>query len=131
MTIYSRFDAKTGSFIGTRSTSVPRLTLDFGTSEIIVDGECDEGHRFDMDIGEVVEVAAERRLVKPDEVRRLAFRLLSDTDWQVTRQAETGQPIAPDVAAYRKAVRDHLDAMLTTDPIPLDYTDDRHWPPRP
>lgn len=131
MAIYSRFDASTGRFLGTRETSSPILTGSFGAGEIVVEGAHTEQHKLDLDTGHVVKMKkAKARLVDPGEVRRFAGRLLGRTDWQIIRQVETGKPVSEDTAAYRSAVRDRLDVILAMDPIPLDYTDERHWPPR-
>lgn len=47
------------------------------------------------------QVEANRRVAEAAEARRY----LDDTDWYVTRMAETGQPLPPDVSKRRAAAR--------------------------
>lgn len=49
-------------------------------------------------------------------------KLLSETDWHVTKAVETGQPINQDWANYRQQLRD-----ITTQPDPFNIT----WPTPP
>jgi hypothetical protein len=56
------------------------------------------------------------------KVRYRRFQLLSETDWRVTRAAETGVPVAPQWLAYRQALRD-----VTNQPDPFNIT----WPTPP
>lgn len=44
----------------------------------------------------------------PEAIRAEARAYLDDTDWYVTRLAETGRPIPPEVTAARAAARETL-----------------------
>lgn len=65
------------------------------------------------------------------EVKAWAGRCLRYTDWYVTRRADTGEEIPPDVQAYRQAVRDASGTIEAMDPIPEDYRNPALWPPIP
>lgn len=62
---------------------------------------------------------------RPPEVlaRQRRRHLLNACDWVVTRAAETGQPIAPEWAAYRQALRDV--------PLQPGFPDVIDWPAPP
>lgn len=62
---------------------------------------------------------------RPPEVlaRQRRRHLLNACDWVVTRAAETGQPIAPEWAAYRQALRDV--------PLQPGFPDAIEWPALP
>lgn len=57
------------------------------------------------------------------EVRQTRQRLLSETDWAVTKAAETGTAVDPAMAAYRQALRD----IPTQAGFPRTIT----WPTKP
>ena len=56
-------------------------------------------------------------------MRARRAKLLNACDWVVTRAAETGQPIAPQWAAYRQALRDV--------PMQPGFPDAIEWPALP
>ena len=66
-------------------------------------------------------------VVTPAAVKQWAGRLLSYTDWYVTRQAETGTPIPEDILAYRQAVRASSNELEVMDPIPTDFQEPKYW----
>lgn len=72
--------------------------------------------------------AAVAPVVTPDAVKAHAARLLSYTDWYVTRRADTGDAIPDDVSAYRQAVREASGAVEAMTPIPSDFHDPKYWP---
>ena len=65
------------------------------------------------------------------EVKAHAGRLLSYTDWYVTRHQETGADTPSDILAYRQAVRDASGLIEAMEPIPADYRDPKYWPAQP
>lgn len=67
------------------------------------------------------------RVISPQEVKAHAGRLLSYTDWYVTRQQEAGTPIPEDVLAYRQAVRAMSNELEAMDPIPVDFYEAKYW----
>lgn len=67
----------------------------------------------------------------PMEVKAHAGRLLSYTDWYVTRHQETGADIPSGVLTYRQAVRGASDVIEAMSPIPADYRDPKYWPAQP
>lgn len=56
-------------------------------------------------IKSAAEVQAEAEEKKRAADRQRALSYLGETDWFVTRQAETGKPVPPDVAKKRAAAR--------------------------
>lgn len=71
------------------------------------------------------------RVVSEQDVKAHAGRLLSYTDWYVTRQQEGGADIPADILTYRQAVRDASGVLEAMDPIPADYRDPKYWPAQP
>lgn len=65
------------------------------------------------------------------QVKEWAARLLSYSDWRVTRSQETGEPMPQIWLDYRQAVRDRSGVIETMKPIPDDYRDMKHWPKAP
>lgn len=62
-------------------------------------------------------------MAKAQSVRNERLARLTETDWMVTRAAETGQPVPAAHAAYRQALRD-----ITSQPgFPWDV----QWPTQP
>jgi hypothetical protein len=57
-------------------------------------------------------------------VRSIRDGLLSRSDWVVTRATERGQPVEPDVAAYREALRD---ITLQADPYHIQWPAAPEW----
>jgi hypothetical protein len=51
------------------------------------------------------DLAAERAAQERDAARAEALAYLAETDWFVTRLAETGKPVPDDVAARRATAR--------------------------
>ena len=74
---------------------------------------------------------ADARVVTDLEIKAHASRLLSYTDWYVTRQMEGGAAIPDNVLAYRQAVREASGVIEAMDPIPSDYRDPKYWPAQP
>jgi len=48
------------------------------------------------------------RLRKIGKIKKMGHRLMSETDWYVTRKAETETAIPANIIAYRKAIRDTI-----------------------
>jgi len=80
-----------------------------------------EQHRVE---GGVVVALPQAELVEQQwaRVRYRRFQLLSDSDWRVTRAAETGVPMSEAWLAYRQALRD-----VTSQPDPFAIV----WPAPP
>ena len=67
--------------------------------------------------------------VTANQVKKEASRRLNETDWAVTRKAETGEEIPADIASKRMAIREASDTLEAMgNEIPADYTDDKYWP---
>ncbi len=58
-----------------------------------------------------------------DEARSLRNKLLADCDWVVVKASEAGEPVAPEWATYRQALRDI--------PQQAGFPDDVTWPEKP
>lgn len=67
-----------------------------------------------------------------EELRRERDRLLAETDWMVTKAAEVGQPLAPEWAAYRQALR-NLPQSATIELNKYEHLDwtKVEWPQKP
>lgn len=52
--------------------------------------------------------AQDKARQKQERINAEARRYLAETDWYVTRFAETSQPIPEDIAALRQAARDRI-----------------------
>lgn len=62
------------------------------------------------------QLEAERaRAAATDEINRLTAVLIS-TDWYVTRQAETGKAVPPEVLAERQECRDKISELRASMP---------------
>ncbi len=125
------YDPETG-VISSRSYSGPaRLLADNTPPGLLpVEGVTDwRRQRVDLQSGALVccelplpDPAAERQALARNARRGRAGQLAA-TDWVVTRAAETGQPVPPEWAAYRQALRDV--------PAQAGFPDAIDWPALP
>lgn len=127
---YAIYEADTGKVVSAGKSSNPRI-IDLARErmadgEALYVGEIDPRTTF-LPGGVPTPKPEEVRVVSVQDVKAHAGRLLSYTDWYVTRHAETGAPIPEDVLAYREAVRAMSNEIESMDPIPSDFQDPKYW----
>lgn len=131
MAAFAIYDMATGAVKRTgRSTNPDVLDLErskLGTGEALFEGEIDPSAEYLPD-GVPAPKPVEIVTIDPVEVKAWAGRLLSYTDWYVTRNQETGAPIPDEVLVYRQAVRDASGIIEAMDPIPVDFRNPGYWP---
>lgn len=131
---YAIYETATGKVVGAgKSTNkaiidLTRKNLAVGQSLYV--GEIDPATTF-LPGGFPAPKPVEAKIILAAEVKAHAGRLLSYTDWYVTRQQESGTAIPDEVSAYRQAVRERSGEIEAMQPIPADFTDSKHWPASP
>lgn len=107
---YIVFEPATGQIVATGTCSAGDMHLQglaiAGTD--VMEGEADDIAHVVID-RKVIE-RAEEAAPEPDviDARSRAAEVLAATDWYVTRLAETGKPIPPEVTVARAAAREAL-----------------------
>jgi hypothetical protein len=126
---FAVYEASTGRVLRTgRSTNEAALALQaHREGEALYVGEIDARTTY-LPGGVPTPKEPETVVVTAGEVKAFAGRLLSYTDWYVTRRADTGEDIPAGISAYRQAVREASDALEDMDPIPVDFRDAHYWP---
>jgi hypothetical protein len=134
MTMYhfAVYDSATGNVLRMGRSSNERVleVQALAEGEALYVGEIDPETTY-LPQGIPTPKSPEAAVVTDLEVKALAGRLLSYTDWYVTRQQEGGAAIPAEVLAYRQAVREASNAIEAMDPIPADFRDPKYWPVRP
>ena len=126
---FAVYEAGTGRVLRTgRSTNEAALALQaHREGETLYVGEIDPKTTY-LPGGVPTPKPAETVVVTAGEVKAFAGRLLSYTDWYVTRRADTGEDIPEAVSTYRQAVRAASDTIEAMEPIPADFRAPSYWP---
>lgn len=121
---FSVFQISTGRLLrgGTTYSEAQVKIQASGDDEVVVLGEFDPD-RSEYKGGKVCEKDPDPIIVTPKDIKFYAARLLSYTDWYVTRKIETGQEIPKSVLADRKRIRDEAEALEGMEPIPENFKD--------
>ena len=101
-----------------------------GPGEALYAGEIDPTTTY-LPGGVPTPKPAQAIVVTAAEVKTYAGRLLSYTDWYVTRQQEGGADIPADILTYRQAVRQASNDIEAMSPIPADFRNPQYWPEAP
>lgn len=131
---FAIYEAETGKVLrvgkstNRRQRVLERRNLKVG--EAIYNGEVDPRTHF-LPGGVPTEKPEEIPVITAGQVKAHAAKLLSYSDWYVTRKIETGAAIPARVRAYRRAVRAASNKIDAMKPIPADYRDQKHWPVAP
>jgi len=129
---FAVYEAATGKVLRVGRSSNPRIVevQRLAEGEAIYAGEIDPDTQF-LPGGFPAPKPPEPVVVPVSEVKAWAGRILSYTDWYVTRQNEGGPQVPEDILAYRQAVRDRSGEIEAMDPIPADFRDAQWWPAQP
>ena len=134
MAEFAIYDLATGAVKRTTKSTSPRA-LELAQARLTAGEGVYEGHvdpkTTYLPGGVPTPRPPEAVVIGPVQVKQWAGRLLSYTDWYVTRRADTGEDIPADVLTYRQAVRDASGEIEAMDPIPEDYRNPDLWPAIP
>lgn len=129
---FAIYDVATGAVKRAGRGANPRIleVQQLGPGEALYAGEIDPNTTY-LPGGVPTPKSAEMVVVTVAEVKNYAGRLLSYTDWYVTRQQEGGADIPADILAYRQAVRQASNDIESMSPIPADFRNPQYWPEAP
>jgi hypothetical protein len=128
---YAVYETETGKVLSAGKGSNPAIIDltrgNLADGQSLFEGEIDPNTTY-LPGGVPTPKPAEVKVVTPLEVKAMAGRLLSYTDWVVVKALDTGEPADPAITAKRQAIRDASNALEAMSPIPVDFTDPKYWP---
>lgn len=129
---FAIYDAATGEVLRQGHGTNPRIleVQRLADGEALYAGEIDAKTTY-LPGGFPAPKPAVAVVVTPGQVKAHAGRILSYSDWYVTRDLEGGGSVPDAMLAYRQAVRDASNAIEAMEPIPADFTDPKYWPVAP
>lgn len=131
---FAIYEAETGKVLRVgKSTNRRQRVLErrnLKAGEAIYNGEIDPGTHYFFG-GVPADKPEETPTITRAAVKAHTARVLSYSDWYVTRKVETGAVIPARIRAYRKAVRAASNKIEAMKPIPADYRDPKYWPVAP
>lgn len=129
---FAIYEAATGKVLRMGRSTNPAIydVQKLAEGEALYRGEIDPAKIY-LPNGEPTPKPVDVENVTPAQIKAHAARLLSYSDWYVTRQQETGADIPESVLTYRQAVRDASGEIEAMDPIPADYRNTKYWPVEP
>lgn len=129
---FAVYETATGKVVRTGSSANPRIlgVQRIGEGQALYVGKIDPDTTY-LPGGVPSEKAAETRVVPASEVKAWAGRILSYSDWYVTRQYEGGPDVPAEILTYRQEVRDRSGEIEAMSPIPVDFRDPKWWPVAP
>lgn len=129
---FAIYDTATGEILRQGSSANPRIleVQKLAENEALYAGEIDARTTILPGGFPTARPTAEPTIAIRD-VKAHAARILSYTDWYVTRDLEGGGPIPEAMLAYRQAVRDRSGEIEAMTPIPADFQDPKYWPAAP
>lgn len=129
---FAVYEVATGKVLRTGSGSNPRIlnVQKLAEGEALYVGKIDPATEYLPD-GIPAPKPPDVVVVEPAQVKAWAGRILSYTDWYVTRQHEGGPEVPEHILTYRQAVRDRSGEIEAMEPIPADFRDPKYWPAEP
>lgn len=129
---FAIYDKATGEVLRQGKGSSPRLleVQRLADGEALYAGEVDAKTTY-LPGGFPAPKPAETVIIDPAKVKAHAGRILSYTDWYVSRDLEGGGAMPEAIQAYRQSVRDRSGEIEAMNPIPADFRDPRWWPEEP
>jgi hypothetical protein len=126
---WSTYDLATGLVTRSgRSGTIESLSIKAKAGEgLYLGAVLREG--IDSVINDQPVIGEEMIVVTVADVKRWAGKLLSYTDWMITRAADPGDgtPVPAEVLERRATIRARSAVIEAMSPIPADYRDKKYW----
>lgn len=130
---YAVYEAESGTVVAAGKSTNPEI-IDLARGgltegQALYVGEIDPNTTF-LPGGFPASKPVQPAIITAQDVKAHAGRILSYTDWLEIRSI-SGEPMTPEMAEYRQAVRDRSGEIEAMSPIPADFRDPKYWPVSP